>query len=99
MRNSRVSLGRAMKDLKKKKFGQTRNNPNFTDTYMDLFYFECPNPRLFKAIIDKVNQHNQKAWVAKKPLLLMFYEKLMQQVAAAVTIQLNFRAYLSRQRE
>lgn len=96
MRNSRVSLAKAMNALKHKKYGQTRNNPNFTDTYLDLFYFESPNLKLFHTIIQKVMDFNQAAWYRSAPMLYIFFEKLLKQVSAATMIQMNFRAYLAR---
>jgi hypothetical protein len=66
MRNSRFSLTNVVNSLKKEKYRQARNNPDFTDNYMDLHIFECPNLKIFHAIICKVREYNEKQWKKSK---------------------------------
>jgi len=61
MRNSRVSLTNAMKSVKNKKYRQTRNNPDFTDSYMDLFVFDCPNLNIFHSMTVIIKEYNKRA--------------------------------------
>ena len=108
MRNSRVSLTNAMNSVKSKKCRQTRNNHNFTDSYMDLFVFDCPKLAIFHAVVKLIKEYNSKAWANSKnfmliyietPQFLVFYEKLMKRVAAATIIQINYKAYSARKLE
>lgn len=99
MRNSRVSLKNAMDSLKKDKYRQTRNNPYFTDSYMDLFIFNCPSVALLHNIVLKTRKYNKWARENGEPVVLLFFEKLMQQVSAATRIQMNFRTYLTRRQD
>ena len=99
MRNSRVSLKNAMDSLKQDKYRQTRNNPCFTDVYMDLFIFKWPSVALLHNIIRKVLYYNKWARDNGESVVLLFFEKLMKQVSAATRIQMNFKTYLTRKQD
>lgn len=99
MRNSRFSLANVQKSLKQDKYRQTRNNPNFTDSYMDFYIFKCDSVELFHNIIRHVHRYNKNALEQGQQLFVMFFEKLMKQVSAATTIQVNFKTYLTRKQD
>ena len=65
-----------------------RNNPFFTDPYLDLLCFECPDITLYHNIIRQIMKYNRGTWKNGTKLLLIFFEKLMKQVSAATVIQM-----------
>lgn len=70
-----------------------RNNPDFTDSYLDLVFFENDNLKLFHNVVRHIIKYNADIWNRSESILLIFFEKLMMQVAAATRIQMNFRKY------
>ena len=75
-----------------------KTKSRFFDTYNDLLVFRAPSLDVLVTFVFAVLDYNRRAYAEAEEVLLVYFEKPMRRVAAALKIQTVFKNFLLRSR-
>ena len=84
---------------KKRQEALKKKEEAFHDNYNDFMVFEPEDPKVVITVCFAILDYNKNAEQQGFPPFLVFFDVLMERIAAATKIQLAFRSYLAGRHE